>query len=436
MLNRGRRKPLRPGTSRTHTSDNDRSPASKLDGGGSPASDCDCFACKPDGFDKCQTDSDNRRRTRRSRCRFCGDSICGADSPEESGDPLLTTLARSRGRLRSSLSSGTRPALRRPTSLSFGVVAVVVALGVGAVGAAPIIVSTTQTEVTIGGLSCGTQYRVRVNVAGNSKVTTLNPVTQPCPPPQAPPPPPSNAYVYDAFCDGATPWTKNVVNRYRTAFVGADPYFACDDLSGGPLGPWLGGSGAWDGISTPYGSGFKFVVGNETQVSSGGRRAEMHDYNHTGAYGQQQVWRGHIMLPAQSYPPNTDWNVLWELKDEADLGGPALGGIGVDGSNQVCMGPCFYVSNIPCDVAQNCRHRLTGPVIVPKHWYAFEYRVKWSTGSDGYFEALIDGAYLGRFDGPTNIHTSDPVMQFGFYGNLLATANTVYHGSVSVEILP
>jgi hypothetical protein len=78
--------------------------------------------------------------------------------------------------------------LRRP--LSFGVVAVVVALGVGVAGAAPIIVSTTQTEVTIGGLACGTQYRLRVNVTGDSKVTTLNPVTKPCPPHQPPPPPP------------------------------------------------------------------------------------------------------------------------------------------------------------------------------------------------------------------------------------------------------
>jgi hypothetical protein len=81
-------------------------------------------------------------------------------------------------------------ALRRWTTLS-GLVAAVVALAVGAAGAAPIIVSTTQTEVTIGGLTCGTHYRVRVNVTGSSRVTTLNAVTQPCPLPQPPPPPPS-----------------------------------------------------------------------------------------------------------------------------------------------------------------------------------------------------------------------------------------------------
>jgi hypothetical protein len=31
--------------------------------------------------------------SRRSRCRFCGDSICGAASPEESGDPTATSAA-------------------------------------------------------------------------------------------------------------------------------------------------------------------------------------------------------------------------------------------------------------------------------------------------------------------------------------------------------
>jgi Glycosyl hydrolases family 16 len=79
-------------------------------------------------------------------------------------------------------------ALRRWTTLS-GVVAVAVALAVGAAAAAPIIVSTTQTEVTIGGLTCGTQYRVRVNVTGSSRVTTLKAVTKPCPLPHPPPPP-------------------------------------------------------------------------------------------------------------------------------------------------------------------------------------------------------------------------------------------------------
>jgi hypothetical protein len=77
----------------------------------------------------------------------------------------------------------------------------VVALAVGAAGAAPIIVSTTQTEVTIGGLSCGTQYRVRVNVAGESAVRTLNAVTQPCPPPQ--PPPPAGEVLYKKTGEGA-----------------------------------------------------------------------------------------------------------------------------------------------------------------------------------------------------------------------------------------
>jgi beta-glucanase (GH16 family) len=79
--------------------------------------------------------------------------------------------------------------LRRSTSRSLGVAAFVVALAVGTAGAAPTVVSTTQTEITIGGLACGTQYRVRVSVAGNSRGTTLNAVTQPCAPPPPPPPP-------------------------------------------------------------------------------------------------------------------------------------------------------------------------------------------------------------------------------------------------------
>lgn len=323
--------------------------------------------------------------------------------------------------------------MRRSTLRSLVVIAVVVALGVGRAGAAPTVVSTTQTEVTIGGLTCGTQYRLRVSVAGNSKGTTLNAVTQPCSPPP-PPPPPANAYVYDDFCDGTTPWTKNVVNRWNTEPVGTDPFYACTDDFGTP---WADGIGeVTENVSTPYGPGFKMVITNNMDVSSGGRRGEMHDYAHAGDFGDKQVWRGHLMLPSQSFAPNTDWNVLWELKPDNNMGGSALGGIGLDGSNERCAGPCLYVSNIPCGVAQNCRHRLTGPVIVPGHWYSWEYRVRWTDQADGYFEAYIDGVKLGRFDGATDLGRGGPVLQFGFYGALHSDPNTVFHGPVSVEKVP
>jgi hypothetical protein len=138
------------------------------------------------------------------------------------------------------LSGGTAPALRRSKSLSFGVVAVAVALGVGAAGAAPII-STTQTEVTIGGLSCGTQYRVRVNVAGDSEVTTLNPVTKPCPGPQPAPPP------------GEVRWRKTFESPYNS--VKALEETNCQELpnpTNFPYCAWsqIANNTAWAVVST------------------------------------------------------------------------------------------------------------------------------------------------------------------------------------------
>jgi hypothetical protein len=70
--------------------------------------------------------------------------------------------------------SGKPPAWRRSTSLSFGVVAVVVALGVGAAGAAPTVVSTTETEVTVGGLDPDTLYDLQVKKSGTTSWTTLS----------------------------------------------------------------------------------------------------------------------------------------------------------------------------------------------------------------------------------------------------------------------
>ena len=222
------------------------------------------------------------------------------------------------------------------------------------------------------------------------------------------------------------------MNRWNTEPVGTDPFYACTDDNGAP---WPTPGEVSENVATPYGPGFKMVVTNNMDVASGGRRGEMHDYMHTGGFGDTQVWRGHFMLPAQSYAANTDWNVVWELKARNEMGGPALGGIGVDGSNERCPGPCLYVSNIPCSVAQNCRHRLTGPVVVAGHWYEFEYRARWTDQADGYFQASIDGTRLGRFDGPTSLGRGGPVLQFGFYGALHGSPNTVHFGPVSVEIL-
>jgi Glycosyl hydrolases family 16 len=64
-------------------------------------------------------------------------------------------------------------------------------LAVTVAGAVPQSGGSTQTTITVAGLDCGTDYRVRVNRVGQaSNATVMRIATAPCDDPEPPPPPP------------------------------------------------------------------------------------------------------------------------------------------------------------------------------------------------------------------------------------------------------
>ncbi len=74
---------------------------------------------------------------------------------------------------------------------------------------------------------------------------------------------------------------------------------------------------------------------------------------------------------------------------------------------------------------------------IPKgEWIAVEIEIHWSTGSDGWVEAWIDGEPLtaGRVQGPNMWNPHAHYLKFGLYRNPNITVEqVVYYDSFSFE---
>jgi hypothetical protein len=289
---------------------------------------------------------------------------------------------------------GRPSALRRSISLRVAVVAVVGALAVGAAGAAPIIVSTTQTEVTIGGLSCGTRYRVRVNVAGSSPVTTLNPVTKPCTAPQPPPPPPPPGVLFDQLSD--FPVFFNI-------------------------------HGASE-ISTPSGPGFRFVVPASMHppwdVTS---KASMGKWSYPADFlGKTYTWTLDVMLPSAGNPnglPET-WHAGTLFQDHTSS----------QSGHHLALDSVMFPTNrfrygVWIGPGNNYEYQWSEQAIQYDRWYRFKWEIKYSTGADGYVKMWMDGVQVVNHAGPSIEPGSGLAMQVGYYSAAQLT-NEVRYGGV------
>lgn len=156
------------------------------------------------------------------------------------------------------------------------------------------------------------------------------------------PPPPPPGLVINDFCDMAVPWNKNVINRYNTV-LGNDPWYACDQTTGAP---WPSGALFTDGVTTPFGQGFRAIVTPEMDVLSGGKIALFSDIGNIipgNPGGLVQTWTGSFMFPSgqNPFPRNyPDWGVIWQLH-----GGGASSNVGPTPA----VSPSFVSGNPSCE---------------------------------------------------------------------------------------
>jgi Polysaccharide lyase len=271
----------------------------------------------------------------------------------------------------------------------------------------------------------------------DQRVTALE---EPGSPPPPPPPPPG--LVINDFCDMAVPWNKNVINRYNTV-LGDDPWYACDQATGDP---WPSGGLFTDGVTTPFGQGFRAIVTPEMDVLSGGKIALFSDIGNIipgNPGGLVQTWTGSFMFPPgqNPFPRNyPDWGVIWQLHG----GGvsPNVGplGLGVDTTEGPPALNNIYLNSSIGSSSNPTRRKARDPnPIVYGHWYEWKIEYKLSSGPNGYVKFWLDGRQMTWqpcgcpvMNGQTMMPGDNPYVQLGGFYSATQNRNEVLQGPYTV----
>jgi hypothetical protein len=78
---------------------------------------------------------------------------------------------------------------------------------------------------------------------------------------------------------------------------------------------------------------------------------------------------------------------------------------------------------------QNVYEKVIGPV-VKNQWYDFVYHVRWSSGSDGFMQAWVNGKKMLDHQGPTLYSGMGCYLKLANYHTAFGQANAVIHDRV------
>ena len=240
--------------------------------------------------------------------------------------------------------------------------------------------------------------------AGGSCPPGYTLVVRTCAPPGTPRPDAVGTRI-SGFGDTATPWGRNLINRWQIA-PGDDPWSAPSDVGT----PWPSGGGIWQ-IRTPFGPGFRFIATSEMTVASGGKKSEIADIgNLVEGEGHTETWSGMVMFPKAGnptgFPREPDWNVFFDF--HSNYGVPLQMGIDT-GENRSHI----YLRSLPYN--EQRRKARSRSRLVFDRWYSWRITLKWSSGSDGFLKWWLNDRLLADWTGPTLAQDEVPYLQFGFY---------------------
>ena len=149
-------------------------------------------------------------------------------------------------------------------------------------------------------------------------------------------------------------------------------------------------------------------------------------------YEGRESWWAHSVLFPDDYviPPSGTWNVIFNFHDTRNLGGQAnfqlfagSGGLtfrGHGGPDVVYDGAVGNQYSYGADI---------GP-IMKNVWYDIVYHVKWSSGSDGYIQAWVNGVLKLDHRGPTLYSGYGVFLKLANYHSAFGQSSSVIHDRV------
>jgi hypothetical protein len=147
--------------------------------------------------------------------------------------------------------------------------------------------------------------------------------------------------------------------------------------------------------------------------------------------GQEEWWAHSLMFPGNYVIPPAgsiwNWGVVFDFHHTGPSGQPNF---------QIASLPTgleFWISGGPTVVngpTDPGFYRAPIGLVVQNQWYDFVYHVKWSSGSDGFFQAWVNGQQLLNFNGPTLYVGQSCYLKLADYHTPLGVAISVVHDRI------
>ena len=154
----------------------------------------------------------------------------------------------------------------------------------------------------------------------------------------------------------------------------------------------------------------------------------------TGCYEGQEQWWAHSILFPDDYVQSGGWGaVVFDFHNTSPGPGQAnleidvgAGGMSFSGYGGAVPYPTWRAPDYSAPI---------GPV-VKNVWYDFVYHVKWSSGSDGYFYAWVNGAQKLAYTGPTLYTGQGCYLKLANYHTPTGLASSVIHDRLILGTTP
>ena len=148
----------------------------------------------------------------------------------------------------------------------------------------------------------------------------------------------------------------------------------------------------------------------------------------TNCYAGQDQWWAHSILFPDDWVPSGGWGgVVFDFHNTSS--GPGQANLEIDaGPNG--MNFSGYGGAVPYPTWRAPDYSASIGPIVKNVWYDFVYHVKWSSGSDGFFYAWVNGVQKLAYTGPTLYTGQGCYLKLANYHSPTGQPSSIIHDRV------
>ncbi len=191
---------------------------------------------------------------------------------------------------------------------------------------------------------------------------------------------------------------------------------------------------AGPGVDVPTGAVLTTLPGDSNIAGSGTNERTDLSLAPSPSYcnqGQEEWWAHSVMFPP-SYvmPPQSagwNWGVVFDFHHTGSTGQPNFEIASIPTGLELHVAGGTGIVNLPTDPGYYAV--ALGPV-TPNVWYNFTYHIIWSSGSDGLFQAWLNGQQVMNYSGPNLYLGESCYLKLANYHTPLGVTETVIHSRI------